>query len=482
MSSDIVLGLLIQAVAVLLIFVRLGRTWIRHIGAIFVVMAVIYHGVGEILIALFPGQDPYRPLIDPQYVDDFVLLISVAILLFALAYVIAIGKRQDMPPTFDSADAQLTTRLFDWRLMAIITIPLLALTADGQGYGSNGGAQGTGVAVTLGLVQQFFVIGIVLTSFALAMRLGSRSVLWLLVLQSVVLALSGERAVIAIAAVLLVAVLSKFGVHSSRKQLVTGLLLLLVFGWVITSARAAEGRFATTAGSTIRLQFIGEGIRHLTSAQTREQIAFTLGSRLDGNSFGALELQALHSGSSPVGLTPLKNDLLLALPSFLNPNKDSEDVGTRVEKVYVEEHLPIYELEQPGNTYEDIVPTQLGGLTGIIGPQFMLVVSFLLGLGFAGADRWLRRERGPMRTLIFIGLLGCVLDYEGSWDEYTTTARGILLLLIIVGALVGLRALARRGLGPAGRLSQNPVVALQSFMPNQSGLEEDSVTAAALRE
>jgi hypothetical protein len=155
-----------------------------------------------------------------------------------------------------------------------------------------------------------------------------------------------------------------------------------------------------------------------------------------------MELQALRSGSNPVGLTPLKNDVLLAIPSFLNPNKDSGDIGNRSEKLYVEEHLPIPELlAGDTGTYHDILPTQLGGLLGILGEGGMLAAAIFLGCMFAMLDRWLHRNLGPVRMLLSLGALYCVLDYEGSWDTWTITMRGIMILVVLVGGLLGVHRL-----------------------------------------
>ncbi len=93
MSDLVILGLLIQLVALVLLFNRLGHTWYSHLGAIFVLMAVLYHGISEIFISLFSSQDAYRSLFEAKYVGQFVLLISVAILVFTIAYVWAIGSR-----------------------------------------------------------------------------------------------------------------------------------------------------------------------------------------------------------------------------------------------------------------------------------------------------------------------------------------------------------------------------------------------------
>src|SRR5664280_2423226 len=212
MSDFVVLGLLVQIVALGLLFTKLGHTWFRHLGAIFILMAVLYHGVGELFIALFPSEDPYRPLFDPKYVGQFVLLVSMAILVLTIAYVWAIGKRPGPVPPADTPGAALTKRIFDYRLMLLVTAPLLILTLGGQGYGSNGGLNGgAGVGTTLGLTQQFFILGIVLSGFGFVMRFGRRWIFPVLIAQSLALAIVGERLVILIGAVMLIFALSRFG-------------------------------------------------------------------------------------------------------------------------------------------------------------------------------------------------------------------------------------------------------------------------------
>jgi hypothetical protein len=450
MSDFVVLGLVIQIVALGLLFAKLGRTWFRHLGAIFILMAVLYHGVGEILIALFPSENPYRPLFDPKYVGQFVLLVSMAILVLTIAYVWAIGKRPGPVPPADTPGAALTKRIFDYRLMLLVTVPLLILTLGGQGYGSNGGLNGgAGIGTTLGLTQQFFILGIVLSGFGFVMRFGRRWIFPVLVAQSLTLAVTGQRFPILIGAVMLIYALSLLGMKFERR-LVFGLVVLVLLAWVITASRAAEGRYATTSAASVRLTFLTTGLSNLFTSSTGQGLAFTLGYRLDGNSYGAMSLEALDNGSSPVGLTPLKNDVLLAIPSFLNPSKDRTAVEDRSEKLYVEHHLPIPELQTSAGNYLDILPTQLGALTGILGPIGLFFAAFALGLAFAALDRWLRRGLGPMRILVSLGVLYCVLDYEGSWDTYTTTARGILLLLALMVPILAIKQATQRAYRRAG--------------------------------
>ena len=342
----------------------------------------------------------------------------------------------------DTPDVALTKRIFDYRLMILITAPLLILSLGGQGYLSNGGLQGgAGVGATLGVTQQFFLLGVVLSGFGLVMRLGRRWIVRVVVVQSFVLALMGQRMPILIGAGMLIYALSLLGIKPKRRGVVFGLVLLVLFAWAITAARGAEGRYNTTSSWSTRLTFLTTGFSSLFSSSTGREIAATLAYRLDGNSYGAMSLEALDNGSSPVGFTPLKNDVLLAIPSFLNPNKDRTPVEDRDEKLYVEQHLPIPELETSASTQIDILPTQLGGLTGILGPIGLIFAALALGLAFAAVDRWLRRGMGPVRMLLSLGMLYCVFDYEGSWDTYTTTARGILLLLAVMGLILAIRAI-----------------------------------------
>jgi hypothetical protein len=433
MSDLVILGLLIQLVALVLLFNRLGRTWYSHLGAIFILMAVLYHGISEIFISLFSSQDAYRSLFEAKYVGQFVVLISVAILVFTIAYVWAIGSRPGPVLVAGTPDAALTKQVFDYRLMFLITAPLLILTLGGQGFDSGGGlAGGVSVGTTVGLTEQFFVLGIVLSGFGFVMRFGDRWIVPVLVVQSLILALLAERLLILTGALMLIYALSRMGTRLKRNHVVVGLVLLALFGWAITAARGAEGRYAQSSGASVRLSFITTGMSHLFAASTGEEIAYTLGYRVDGDSYGAMSLQALDNGSSPVGLTPLKNDLLLAIPSFLDPSKDLSNIENRSDKLYVEENLPIPELQTSSGIYLDILPTQLGGLTPMLGPIGLIFAALALGLGFAVLDRWLRRGDGPARMLISLGVLYSVLDYEGSWDSYTTTARGILLLVALL--------------------------------------------------
>lgn len=435
-------GLTLQVLAVTLLFLRVGRTWFTHIGAVFITLATIYHGLNEVLLWLFPDRDIYRVLVSAASISQFVLWVSVAILLLTLAYLAALGPVSKVPSQAETNwQRSRIRRVFDWRLMLIAAIPLMILTLVGQGYIV--GTPASPGDFSAGLSLQFLLLAVTFASFGIVTRFGPRWLLPALLIQSAIFALVGSRLDIVITAALLLYALARFGISVKRVHLGLGIATLVVVALVLTSARAAQGRVAVTPGESLRFDYLAAGIVSIGSPATRDLVAADLGYRLDGNSFGAMELDALGIGVPTLGITPLRNDLLLAVPSFLNPDKTLSSIESRSEKEYAEIHLglPLSEI-YPG-VRQDILPTQLGATVGFWGPGGMLLISLFLGAVFGLSDRWLLHRLSPTRLLVGVGLLSCVLFYEGSWDTYSVTFRGILLLLPVIWVIQGRRASRR---------------------------------------
>lgn len=433
MAGMLALGLAVQAAALIILLRRVGSEWLTHIGAVFILLATAYHGLNEVLLWLFPDRDVFRPLVSPAYQSGFVMWISVAILLLTIAYVLVLGRFQSNK---DVSQRQVNRirKVFDWRLMLAALIPLAAITIIGQG--GVRGNQGPGivqpVSVGTGLALQYLLLASAWASFGLVCRFGRRWLIPALVVQSIIAVVVGSRLEIFIAAGLLIYTLARVGISLSRLQVAVSLALVVVVAVVLTSARAAEGRLPATAGSELRFEYLIAGVRNVGSPDTWNLVAYDLGHRLDGNSFGAMELQALDGGSAALGITPLFNDVMLAVPSLVNPSKDYAPLENRSEKNYAELYLGLPLPDVYPGVPIDILPTQLGATIGFWGPGGMLVIAVLLGLAFAAGDRWLLRELTPTRLLLGMGLLSCALFYEGSWDTYSVTFRGIVLLLPVV--------------------------------------------------
>jgi hypothetical protein len=430
-------GLVLQAVALVLVFRRLGRAVLIHIGAIFIVLATVYHGLNEILVRLFPDRDPYRFLVSADYVSTFTFYISVTILVLTLVYLGALGGRQQPAPESEIAlHRERIRRVFDWRLMLAAAAPLIVLTASGNGYFvSPGNLVATQLDPTVGLASQFLLLALVLASLGFISRFGRRWILPVLLVQSIAAALVGERLEILVTAVMLLYALSRLGIPIQARQLSLAVMAFIVVGLVVTSARASAGHISTVAGGSFRLDYLVAGLNNVSSPATWDQIAFDLGYRFDGNSFGAMELQSLDQGSPPLGFAPLMTDIAVAVPSFLNPDKNYSPIETRSEKEYAEIHLGLPLPYVAPGLHQDILPTQLGATIGFWGPGGMVVVALFLGLAFAMLDRWVLSRLTPSRFLIGISLMSCVLFYERSWNTYTGTFRGLLLLLPLIWAL-----------------------------------------------
>jgi hypothetical protein len=447
----IAIGLLMQLAALLFLVRRLGRTLFGHIGAVFVVVASVYHGLNEILLWLVPDRDIYRRLVSPLYVDEFVLWISAAILLLTLAYVAVV--RREVQSALVVPEARAMARVFDWRLMLAAAIPLLGIVLVGNGTVSSAGYQPLNVGA--GLSLQFFLLATALASFGFVARCGRRWLLLTLVLQSIAIAATGQRGAILATAGMVLYALARVGIVMGRGQLAAATVVFALMALVITSARGAEGRLSAAADQSLRFDFLIVGVANLGSATTRDQIAGDLGYRLDGNSYGAMELGALSAGMPPLGLRPLLNDVLLAVPGFLNPEKGESAIEDRSEKAYAELNLNLpLPFVVPG-TRVDILPTQLGAVIGFAGPWGLLLAALLLGALFGTADRWLLRQLTPTRLLIGVAFLSCALDYEASWDVYPVTLRGVLLLLPVIWCLqrVRMRQPSKTAATLANRLS-----------------------------
>ncbi len=423
------LALIVQAAALALLFWRVGGNWMSHAGAVFIILATAYHGLNEVLIWIVPDRDYYRVFVNPSDVETFVIWISFAILLLSCTYVFALGRPVEVKPPREDV-----RRIFDWRLMLAAAVPLLVLTLAGNGFAVSAGnsASTTPLGTAAGLASQFLVLSLVLASLGFIVRFGRRWLLPVLAIQAMAMAIVGSRLAVLIVSVLLLYSLARLGIKLQRRQLVYGLTAFAVAAVVITSARATQGHLSSTSSGDLRLSYIAAGFGNIGSTTFWNQLSFDVGHRLDGNSFGAMELVALNAGYPSLGSTPLVNDVLLAVPSFLNPRKVYAPIETRSEKEYAEVYfrLPLPYVA-PG-LHEDILPTQLGATIGFWGPGGMLLIATLLGGIFGRADRWLLSRWTPSRFVIGLGLMSCVLYYEGSWNIYPVTFRGVAVLLGLV--------------------------------------------------
>src|SRR5205823_7579954 len=115
-------------IAVFILYVSLRRNIFRHVGAIFILIAVIYHGASEIVTAVDPAGNSFRATLGNSFAADlqqWIGLVSAAILLSTCTYVLILGRRNRRNTTAtDAGDLGRTLGFFDWRIVALIVTPL----------------------------------------------------------------------------------------------------------------------------------------------------------------------------------------------------------------------------------------------------------------------------------------------------------------------------------------------------------------------
>lgn len=207
--------------------------------------------------------------------------------------------------------------------------------------------------------------------------------------------------------------------------------------FAISSMRVEIGRgdfTDQTAGQ--RIKSLKVGAVSLFTKGLNPEIVKDFVYRFDGNAFNGMIYSALNSGSSPAGLTPLRINFFLMVPSFINPNKLDTDITQRSAESYMVKHFGL------GVSYLkpdliDYTPCLLGILFGMFGMPGILAVAALFGVLYAFADNWLLRSRTLFSVLFGIGLTYATIFLEKGLRTYISFRAIIALyvLLLVISAL-----------------------------------------------
>ena len=129
MSLPLLIGLLLQGMAIVLVARKIRHRRLAYNGLLFIGASVLYHGIGESLQRMFPGAATYRQHVDAAVVDRWVLIAGAGIFLFAVAY-----RYRVVPLTDEELEAQPAPRTplvnNRWMLPAV----LLAHASVSLGY------------------------------------------------------------------------------------------------------------------------------------------------------------------------------------------------------------------------------------------------------------------------------------------------------------------------------------------------------------
>jgi len=420
MTVWVATGLCLQILALLIMHAAIKGRWFRRLGALFLLVAFLYQGGTEVMQWIAPGMNPFRALLTQEQIDAWVILVSLAMLAYTIAYVIAAqrSKRVDAEPSVKAVDG-----LELWWLLPL-TIPLLAATIQGQG-GIGPGSQATRNNYAIGgMSLQFLVYLVAVCGVVAIVRLGPKAVLPTLLCQGLLLSLGGTRGLILSTSILSLYGASMAGIRIPKKPLIIAGAVIALLMVSISASRSVDGResFAANVGVTKRLSALTDGLGIVATGQGGQAILQDFVYRFDGNTYGALVLSSLDKGAEPVGLTTTRNNILLAVPSFLNPNKLDSSLATRDEKAYFENN---FGLPMPVDYLQGV----FGTLIGYFGRAGLFLLSGLLGVAFAAADVVIFKNLTSAGLLFGIGVLNGVLAYEIGPSAFPLTLRGALVLI-----------------------------------------------------
>ncbi|TDC00426.1 hypothetical protein E1091_04910 [Micromonospora fluostatini] len=291
-----------------MLHVAINGEWTRRPGALILLVAVLFHGVTEVMQWLWPGRNFFRAYLDQATVDVWVLLVSVAVAAYGAVYgALVMWSRRSRPTVSGSPDAGLTRLRLRWLL--VLMMPLLVATWQGRGAiqplaparAHEVIPERTGLVVAL--AGEFLVPLLALTGAVVLVRYGIRWLLPVLLVESLALVVAGTRAMIVFAGVLTLVGAALHGVRPSRRQTAMIVVVIAAATALISSTRAAAGRevFDAGAGSSGRLAALVDGATQMHTRHGQEAMLDDLVYRFDGNTFGAIIYDELRGYTPPWG-------------------------------------------------------------------------------------------------------------------------------------------------------------------------------------
>lgn len=414
------IGLVLQVMAIGVVHAAVGGRWLHHIGAILLAVAVAGHGGVEVLQAVFPGGRRYRHLVTQEAIDDWVILVSFAILAYAVGYAAVVTRRAERVRAGYVEGIRL-------RWLIVLAAPLAAATFQGRGalqpVAPGQPPKTTESDVLAGLASQYLVLLVAVIGVVILVRHGARWTVPVAAGQIAVVSAVGARS-----AIVAVCVLTGFGavlcgVRLPRRHIAVMAVLAALFAVTISAARDVAGRapWLADSGGGERISALVTGLDHLADGDAGEAVVDDVVYRIDFNTFGALILDGLTQHHRPTtGATTIGNNLLLGVPSVLNPGKLATTVETRNEEAFLCAAFGL-------NQRIDWLPGFFGTVVAYWGAEGLLVIAMLFGMAMAAAQRFVTAAATPWRLVLAIGLTQCALLYEAGPSVYITHFRGVVV-------------------------------------------------------
>lgn len=437
MSLTLGAALLAQAVEIALLRLRLGSRWLRHPITIMVLVSALYQGVAPVLLDIpsIGVWDTYRTGIQQTYVDSATFIMSVGMLAFTVAYLLTRPERTS--PALAPDDVRTMVKALDWRWLAGCCAPLAILTYQGRGYNGGGPSIGSGAPLTAELASEFFAVLMVLAAFSFLIKRGIRFFFPVLLLQSLLLAATGERSPVLMDAIALGLLLANAGYRLPRRQVIAAVALTLVAVLALTGERAHQGRAVYREDSSLvtRVAVLGQGLIPTASLGSGPGLLSQVAVRLDGVDFAGGILQSIDLGQPRLSASYVPESLLLVVPSALWGAKLGQ--GNDLNPAYLE--IESFNLQNV-----NFLPTLPGLYIGFLSAPWLIVFLAFLGLLAGRGERLLFRYRTPTRLALFAGAITAALAYEEGLPEMLVILRATAAVAAAVKLIEVIRVTRER--------------------------------------
>lgn len=439
MSLKLFFGLGLQCVAVLLVMTRVRRRRLAYTGVLFVSMSVLYHGLTELVQIAFPGMNHYRTLASQDMIDSWVLIVGMAILIFAITYCyrlrpLSITEIETPPP--------LALGLVNWRWWMLIVVLLQLMVAGIFGR------------FDLGYWERLITDPLpVFTIFVLAeflYKMRGRYLLPVVMFQIGLGVLSGSRAAILLDLIVLFSVLLRCGVPIRWRPLFLPGIIALFLAVSISAMRSAVGRESFMAQTNMqRIESLCAGAGEVIQNGLTPDILQDFVYRFDGNTFTGLIVAGYEAGIEPAGWKPILNNFRLVVPRFMNPTKLETGLLNLNAADYIIDHFKIsgFRTDKTGELLISLIDYIKGIweiLFGAFGTAGVLLSAALMGWGFAVADNWIVRSKTLLAVFVGFWLTYTTVLMEQGFYVYIITGRAVFVLFLVFVMFRQLKALLTR--------------------------------------
>lgn len=387
-----------------------GRRW--GSGLLLLVTMVCYHGFTEVLQLLFPGRNGYRDLVVEGGLAQWMPLISLALAVYGMVYLAGVFLLRRS----NDVIANPWPNVLGWHIWLPVMVLLL-------GYRVSGTVDWDQDTFFKRIFSQFGYLILLITAIGVASRLKPhlRIITFLLLIVCGVL-LSNRFTLLALLVATYYITRAKRCAPGWISCAIVG-ILALGFALTISVARFVVGRGDLEANFESRVSGVSQAVEASWSV-VGESVLDDFVYRFDGNSFGATAVTGLGRGEQPAGLSPLRSDLNLLVPSVFSPSKKESDVYARDSEAFLAQHFDL-------DPKIDYTVTLLGFAYCMGAVPGLLMVASAIGVMFAFVDTRLAPQKGWFAQLILINFYCCAALYEQNFNIYFINGRSVLVLSLL---------------------------------------------------